>query len=83
MDEPERSRHIVRNPGVLGGEPVVRETRISVRSVVLAAREYGAPDGVLDAYPQLTLADVRAVLAFYEAHRAEIDQHIRANLDEA
>jgi uncharacterized protein (DUF433 family) len=72
----------VHNPHVLGGESIVRGTRISVRSVVLAAREYGAPDGVILAYPRLTLADVHAALAFYEAHRAEIDRHIRANLEE-
>jgi uncharacterized protein (DUF433 family) len=75
--------HIVRNPGVLGGEPIVRGTRISVRSVVLASREYATPDGVLQAYPQLTLADVRGALAFYDAHRAEIDRHIQSNLDDA
>ena len=74
------AEHIVRNPHVLGGEPVVRGTRISVRGVVLASREYG---GVPQAYPQLTLADVHAALAFYEAHQAEIERRIRANLDEA
>lgn len=71
---------IVRDPRVVGGEPTVRGTRISVRSVVLGAREYGAPHGVLDAYPQLTAADVHDALAFYEAHRAEIDRYIQANL---
>jgi uncharacterized protein (DUF433 family) len=74
--------HIVRNPRVLGGEPIVRGTRISVRSIVLAAREYGAPDGVLQAYPQLGLADIRDALAFYEVHADEIDRYISRNLDE-
>jgi uncharacterized protein (DUF433 family) len=72
--------NIVRNPGILGGEPVVRGTRISVRSVVLAASEYGAPDGVVQAYPQLSPAEVSDALAFYEAHKAEIDRYIQANL---
>lgn len=72
---------IVRNPAVLGGEPIVRGTRIPVRSVVLASREYGGVAGVLEAYPQLTAADVRDALGFYEAHRAEIDELIRANLN--
>ena len=72
--------NVVRHPGILGGEPVVRGTRISVRSVVLAAREYGAPEGVVEAYPQLTPVEVSDALAFYEAHKAEIDQYIEANL---
>jgi uncharacterized protein (DUF433 family) len=73
---------IVRNRRVLGGEPVVRGTRISVRSVVLAEREYGGVAGALDAYPQLRPADVQDALDFYNSHRAEIDRYIRANLDD-
>lgn len=61
----------------------MRVPRITVRSVVLASRAEGALDGVLPAYPPLTLADVRDALALCEAHRAEIDWHILANLDEA
>jgi uncharacterized protein (DUF433 family) len=71
---------IVRNPRVLGGEPIVRGTRIPVRSIVLASRECGAVEGVLDAYPQLTASEVQDALAFYEAHKAEIYRHIRADL---
>jgi uncharacterized protein (DUF433 family) len=74
---------VVRNPGILGGEPTVRGTRISVRSVVLAGREYGTPEGVLQAYPQLTLADVADALAFYEANAVEIDRYIQANISDA
>jgi uncharacterized protein (DUF433 family) len=83
VDGPEAARFIVRIPQVLGGEPIVRGTRISVRSVVLASREYGAPDGVLMAYPQLSFADVQAALAYYEEHRIEVEGYIQANLDEA
>jgi uncharacterized protein (DUF433 family) len=74
---------IVRNPGILGGEPIVRGTRISVRSVVIASREYGAPEGVLYAYPQLTPVDVRDALTYYESHKQEIDRYIQANTADA
>ena len=77
VDEP-----IVRNPRVLGGEPIVRGTRISVRSVVLAAREYWAPEGVIRTYPQLSEADVHGALAYFETHRAEIERYVKANLDD-
>lgn len=73
-------RHITRDPRVLGGEPTIRGTRIPVRSVVLASREYGAPDGVQQAYPQLAVADIQAALTFYDSHKAEIDRYISINL---
>jgi uncharacterized protein (DUF433 family) len=76
VDEP-----IVRNPRVLGGEPILLGTRISVRSVVLAAREDGAPEGVIQAYRRLSTADIRGAVAYYEAHAAEIERYIKANLD--
>ena len=78
--QPATDGRIIRNSRVLGSEPIVRGTRISVRSVVLASRERGGPEEVLEAYPQLTLADVNESLAFYDAHRTEIDRYVRANL---
>ena len=80
--QPAADGRIIRNSRVLGGEPVVRGTRISVRSVVLASRECRGPEDVLEAYPQLTLEDVNESLAFYDAHRTEIDRYIRANLSD-
>lgn len=71
---------IVRIPGVQGGEPIVAGTRIPVRSIVLAWRAYGAVPSVLQAYPRLTEADIRAALDYYEAHRSELDEIIRAQL---
>ncbi len=82
LRRPDASGCVVRNPLVLGGEPILRGTRIPVRSVVLAAREYGSPEGVLDAYPQLSAAAVGEALDFYAEHRAEIDRYIQANLSD-
>jgi uncharacterized protein (DUF433 family) len=75
-----RPEFIVRRPDVLNGEPLVRGTRIAVRHVVLASREYGGVSGVLVAYPQLSQAEAESALAFYAAHLAEIDGYIQANL---
>ena len=74
---PER---VIRDPQILGGEPVVRGTRIAVRNIILASREYGGLDGVLKAYPWLSREDAQAALAFYEAHKVEIDEQIKAEL---
>ena len=73
---------IVRNPEILSGEPIIRGTRLAVRHIVLAEREFGGISGVLTAYPHLSAADVNDALAFYQANRAEIDERIRVNLAE-
>ena len=79
---PAETERIVRNPRVLGGEPIVRDTRIPVRSIILAAREYGGVAGALEAYPQFTRDDVNDALAFGEVNKAEIERYIRENLAE-
>jgi uncharacterized protein (DUF433 family) len=68
--------HIVRTAGMLGGEPRLAGTRIRVRDIA-AARDIGglAPEEIAAiVYPDLTLAQIYAALAYYEDHRTEIDQ---------
>ncbi len=74
---------VVRDPHIQGGEPVVKGTRVTVASVMLAEREWGGVDGVLYAYPQLTAEQVADALAFYLEHREEIDRYIREQADDA
>jgi uncharacterized protein (DUF433 family) len=74
--------HIVRTPGVVGGEPRIEGHRIRVRDIV-AARDLGGltPEEIAaSVYPGLSLAQIYAALAYYEDHRDEIDQ---ASRDEA
>src|ERR1700719_4066575 len=65
MSSPQLSvTRVVRDPHVQGGEPVVKGTRVTVASVMLAEREWGGVDGVLYAYPHLTaeqVADARVL----------------------
>ena len=68
--------HIVRTPRILGGEARIAGHRIRVRDVV-AARDLGGftPEEIVAGlYPQLSLAQIYAALAYYEDHRDEIDQ---------
>ena len=67
------------DPAILEGEPTVRGTRIPVRSIVLAAREFGGPDGARRAYPQMDIRAIQSALAYYEAHRPEVDRYIEEN----
>lgn len=79
VQEQTKARTIVRVPGVLGGEPILEGTRISVRSIVLYVYDYGGKAEVADGLPPLTLADVEAALRFYREHRDEINVYIAEN----
>jgi uncharacterized protein (DUF433 family) len=71
--------HIVRTPGVVGGEPRIAGRRIRVRDIV-AARDLGGltPEEIAaNVYPELSLAEVYSALAYYEDHHAEIEQAAR------
>lgn len=73
---PTEYAHIVRTPGVLGGEPRIAEHRIRVRDIV-AARDHGGftPEQIASSvYPGLTKAQVYAALAYFEDHREEIER---------
>jgi len=68
--------HVVCTQGTVAGEPRIAGHRIRVRDVV-AARDLGGftPEEIAaTVYPDLTLGEVYAALAYYEDHREEIDQ---------
>jgi uncharacterized protein (DUF433 family) len=73
--EPE-TQVIVRNPRVQGGEPVIRGTRVPVRSIVIASEEYGGDLARVARAYSVDVAAVQAALAYYELHRTEIDEII-------
>ena len=79
-----KARHsmagIERTPGVCGGEACIGKTRIAVW-LLEEARRQGVSDGeLLQDYPGLCAADLTAAWAYVEAHPAEIENAIQANL---
>lgn len=50
------------NPKVMMGKPVVKGTRIPVDLILRKLGEGASEDDLLDAYPRLTLEDIRAAL---------------------
>ena len=66
--------HIVKTPGIVGGEARIDGHRIRVIDIVAARDLVGAsPEEIAGSvYPSLTLAQIYAALAYYEDHRAEI-----------
>ncbi len=69
--------HIVSDPGVCGGSPRLADTRITVRTVVIATLLHGVtPEELLQHYPYLTLAAIYDALSYYYDHREAIDREI-------
>jgi len=52
------------NPAVMLGKPVIRGTRIPVELILRKLSEGMAEAELLEAYPRLTSADIRAALAY-------------------
>ena len=72
---------ITSRPGVLGGRPCISGRRIAVEHIVIWHERLGdSADKIASDY-DLELADVYAALAYYFAHREEIDRSIREGED--
>ena len=70
--------HIIRTPGVCGGRPIVRGTRVSVQTVVGYYKLGMSVDEILAGLPHLTPAQVFDALSYYHDHQAEIEADIAA-----
>jgi uncharacterized protein (DUF433 family) len=55
---------IVSTPGLLGGKPCIRGTRISVEMVLEWMASGATRDEIVQAYPQLTIEDVDQALRY-------------------
>ena len=76
--EPLITKHIETVPGRCGGKPCVAGTRIRVWDVYVWHELQGqSPEEIVHSFPQLTLTDVHAALAYFWEHQAEIRQEMR------
>ncbi len=64
-------QYIVRDPKICGGEPVIKGTRVTVRTILASLAEGASIDEILADFPTLTERDVRAVIAFAAASAEE------------
>ena len=72
--------HITKTPGICGGIPAVRGTRIPVK--VLANHFLHQNDSIeyiLAGFPQLTRAQFYDALSYYYDHQEEIDTDLEAD----
>ena len=66
-------QHISSTPGVCGGKPCVAGTRIRVQDIyVWHELEGRSADEIVHDFPQLSIADVHAALAYFWDNRAAI-----------
>jgi uncharacterized protein (DUF433 family) len=52
------------DPGVCAGKPCILGTRIDIAIILDGLAEGLTPDMIIDHYPQLTMEDIRAALAY-------------------
>lgn len=79
QDDATEHPHISRNPLMHRGEPTIRNTSITVRTVVQRSRLGETPEQIAEAYPTLGLAQIFDALGYYYDHREEIEGYIQEN----
>ncbi len=64
-------KHIARDSAVCGGQPVIKGTRVTIRTLLASLAEGATTEELLDDFPAITEQDVRAVIAFAAASAEE------------
>jgi uncharacterized protein (DUF433 family) len=75
--------YVAEYPGVCGGYPVIRETRIPVRLVIQFTRDGASIDELTAMWPTVTPAQVKGALDYYAQHPRRIDENIARNVSAA
>jgi uncharacterized protein (DUF433 family) len=73
MEPPVKQEYVVEREGGYW----VAGSRVSLDSVVYAFLRGATPESIAHSFPLITLEDVYGAIAFYLAHQAEIDAHLR------
>jgi uncharacterized protein (DUF433 family) len=63
--------YISRDPQICGGEPVIKGTRVTIRTILASLAEGARIEEILGDFPTITEQDVRAVIAFAAASAEE------------
>ncbi len=64
MEQEEIEKHIVEDPNIQSGEPVIRGTRIPVSVILRKLSEGASEDDLYQTYPKLQSEDIQAALEF-------------------
>ena len=73
----ELATHIDSDPDKCGGKPCIAAARIRVQDVYVWHELRGqSPEEIVNNFPQLSLGQVHAALAYYHAHHDEIQRTV-------
>ncbi|MFN3648404.1 MAG: DUF433 domain-containing protein [Armatimonadota bacterium] len=72
-------RYITRHAEILGGEPIIQDTRTPVRAVVELWRLGTPPEEIPVRLPHLSLGQVFDALSYYADHQEEIHRYLERN----
>jgi uncharacterized protein (DUF433 family) len=61
----------------------VTGTRVLLERIIHAFEDGATPEGIVQSYDTLDLADVYAVLTWYLRHQGEVDNYLRQRAEEA
>ena len=64
MKEQTLKSRVTLKPDVCGGRPCIRDTRIEIAVILDGLAEGMTEADIIDHYPQLTVEDIRAALAY-------------------
>lgn len=64
-------QYIERNPQISGGVPVVRGTRVPVRTILASLAEGSTIAEIITDFPTVNREEIRAIIAFAAASTAE------------
>ncbi|MGH8580016.1 MAG: DUF433 domain-containing protein [Gammaproteobacteria bacterium] len=56
--------YIIRDPKICGGEPVIKGTRVTLRTILASLGEGATIEEIVSDFPTLSEQAVRAVIAF-------------------
>ena len=73
--------HITTNPRIARGAPIIKGTRIAVRTIAGYYQLGLTVDEILQSLPHLTQSQAHAALAFYFDHQQEIEGDLKRNSD--
>ncbi|HEA69561.1 hypothetical protein LCGC14_2092150 [marine sediment metagenome] len=63
--------YIIRDQKICGGEPVLKGTRVTIRTVLASLAEGSTIEEILSDFPTLSMDHVRATIAFAAASAEE------------
>jgi uncharacterized protein (DUF433 family) len=73
--------YIITNARIAGGTPIIKGTRITVRTIAGYYQMGMSVDEILNTLQHLTASQVHSALAYYFDHQAEIEEDMRDAAD--